>query len=77
MTRRERDEDHADRSGLEGVEREAFLARLEAFDANTVRLYRRRAAEVMDTRAGMLMRVDALIADLVDALEGEVTPWAA
>jgi hypothetical protein len=77
VTRRERDIDHADRSGLVGDEREAFLARLQAYDANTVRLYNLRAAEIMDTREAMRLRVDAVIADLVDALRGEVTPWAA
>ena len=75
LSRRERDEREADLAGLEGAEREAFFDRLEDFDANTLRLAALKRAEVMETREAMLMRIDALIAELVDQLAGEVVPW--
>ncbi len=77
MTRRERDEREADLAGLEGAEREAFLLRLEEFDRNTIRLARMGAIEACDTREGMLARVDAVIADLVEQLGEGVAPWPA
>ena len=63
-----------------------FLARLALFDARTPAWEARqtadqlerqlaRVAELQDTREGMLIRIDAVIADLVDQLGGPVEPW--
>ncbi len=74
--RHERDRQMAAWCGLIGPEAEAFLERVEHYDRRT-RVLELLAleideVEVDDSLAGMLRRVDAVIADLVEQLRGEV-----
>ena len=83
MSRRERDLVTAAWCGLEGGEAEAFVERCAVFDINTRRLDRLAAEAGLaeaerswaQSREGMIARVDAVIADLLDQLAGEVVPW--
>jgi hypothetical protein len=67
--------DARDRFGLEPTEAEAYADRVQQFDRNTLRLAALEAEAGLDTRAAMLVRIDRVIADLVDQLGGEVVPW--
>jgi len=75
VTRRERDLDHARRSGLTDAARDAFLERCAAFDRNTPGFIAREGGDWWDTHAGMLVRIERVVCDLIDQLADEARPW--